>query len=306
MQKTPFFETDRLEFCADMRNKQFAALVACLALYAAGRICQIFPERFPSLFIVLLNVVPAALFAIVHGWMVYGRKGVFAFCSFCIGIGAVAEYLGLNTGFPFGHYFFTGLMGPKVFELPVLLALAYLGMGYASWTVALLILNAHQRPLGGARLAGVPVLASAAMVIWDVAMDPQWALVDGGWVWKDGGAYYGVPLSNFAGWFGAALVYYMAFAFWCRGRSLSPATVPNRVWSAGVALYALCAAGNALILRSPTSSALVSDATGKQWATMDILEASVLVSLLLMLPLAVTAWLRIREGPQSALADEGS
>ena len=32
-------------------------------------------------------------------------------------------------------------MGPKLFDLPILLALAYVGMGYLSWILALVILE---------------------------------------------------------------------------------------------------------------------------------------------------------------------
>jgi uncharacterized membrane protein len=287
-----------------MTSSQFRTLLACLALYAIGRICQIFPEHFPDLSIVLLNVVPPALFALVHGAIVYGRKGTLVFCGLCAGIGGLAECLSLQTGFPFGHYAFTGLMGPGPFHLPVLLVLAYLGIGYASWTVALLILNSAQRPLAGLRLVAAPVLASLTMLAWDLAMDPQWALIDQGWVWKDGGAYYGVPLSNFIGWLGTAVVYYSAFTLWCRKRALAPAAVPKHVWSAAVALYALCAFGNALTLRMPIAFPVVADATGKQWAAMDILKASALVSLLVMAPLALMAWLRLRGSSRSAQAEQ--
>jgi len=38
--------------------------------------------------------------------------------------------LGVRTGFPFGHYSFTNLMGPKLFAVPILLGLAYVGMAY--------------------------------------------------------------------------------------------------------------------------------------------------------------------------------
>jgi uncharacterized membrane protein len=51
------------------------------------------------------------------------------------------ESLSLRAGFPFGHYRFTNLMGPKLFDLPILLALAYVGMGYLSWILALVILE---------------------------------------------------------------------------------------------------------------------------------------------------------------------
>jgi hypothetical protein len=41
----------------------------------------------------------------------------------------------LRTGFPFGHYYFTDVMGPKIFQLPVLLLLhiSVSGMPPGTW-----------------------------------------------------------------------------------------------------------------------------------------------------------------------------
>jgi hypothetical protein len=39
---------------------------------------------------------------------------------------------------------------------------------------------------------------------------------------------------------------------------------------------------------------VVTDATGKQWLTADILAGCVAVSLLVMLPFALLAWFRLR------------
>ncbi len=278
-----------------MRKTSFAALVVCLALYAMGRICQLFADRLPALSIVVLHVVPPAVFALIHGSIVYGRRGILVFCGFCIAVGGAAELLSLRTGFPFGHYAFTGVMGPGPFHLPLMLVLAYVGIGYVSWTLSLLILGVCNQTLSGVRVAAAPLLASLIMVAWDLSMEADWLTVDRAWIWRDGGVYFGVPLSNFFGWFGMALVYYTAFALWCRARSVSPAAVPESVWRTAVAMYAICALGNPLLLRLPMAPAIVADATGKLWATTDILKAGTLVSLLVMMPLAVLAWLRLME-----------
>ena len=116
-------------------------LPSLLALYVAARVLQLFADRIPSLFIVSLHVVPAALFSLIHGSRVYGLRGILIFMALCLGIGSAFESLSLRTGFPFGHYAFTEVMGPKLFDLPILLALAYVGMGYVSWILGLTILG---------------------------------------------------------------------------------------------------------------------------------------------------------------------
>jgi uncharacterized membrane protein len=45
-----------------------------------------------------------------------------------------------------------------------------------------------------------PVIASFAMVFWDLAMDPTRATIQKLWIWEDSGGFFGVPLVNFLGW----------------------------------------------------------------------------------------------------------
>ena len=106
------------------------------------------------------------------------------------------ESVSLRTGFPFGYYKFTDLMGPKVFDLPILLALAYMGMGYLSWVLAVVILDCQNEPLSGRKIVLLPQAASFVMTAWDLSMDAVWADIDHAWVWRDGGSYYGVPLAT--------------------------------------------------------------------------------------------------------------
>jgi len=117
----------------------------------------------------------------------------------CLGIGTFFESLSLRTGFPFGHYEFTDLMGPKISGLPILLALAYAGMGYLSWIVGAALLGGATRPLSGRKAVLLPLVASFVVTAWDLSMEAVWADIDHGWIWRDGGSYYGVPISNFFG-----------------------------------------------------------------------------------------------------------
>jgi bisanhydrobacterioruberin hydratase len=100
------------------------------------------------------------------------------------------EYLGVATGFPYGRFFYGDALGPTVAGLvPFLLPLSYaplvVGAVAAAWG-------------GGSRL--LHVAYAALLLVWmDAILDPG-ATSLGFWVWPGGGAYYGVPPSNFAGW----------------------------------------------------------------------------------------------------------
>lgn len=264
-------------------------------LYVLARICQLYADRLPTLLIVILHVIPPAIFAIIHGSILYRLKGISIFAAFCLGFGGLAESISLRTGFPFGRYYFTDAMGPRILHVPVLLVLAYLGIGYVSWVLALLILGYLDEPINGVRIFALPLLASFIMLAWDLSMDPDWSTLDRVWIWQHGGPYFGVPLSNFFGWFLTAYIYYLAFALYCRAQPILAAPRTQTFWCTAILLYATCAVGNPLILRVPMAPPVVTDATGKQWLTADILGACTLMSLLLMTPIALLAWLRLRE-----------
>jgi uncharacterized membrane protein len=266
-----------------------------LLLYVLARICQLYADKLSILTIVMLHVVPPAVFALLHGSMLYRLKGILVFTTFCLGFGALFESISLRTGFPFGHYYFTDVMGPKVVNVPILLVLAYLGIGYLSWVLALLILGYVDKPLVGLRVIVLPLLASFIMVAWDVSMEPDWATLDRAWIWRSGGAYFGVPLSNFFGWYLTAYLFYQSFALYCSAKPAPSTPLSRSYWRTAVLFYGICAAGNLLIIRLPMAPPVVTDPSGRQWMTMSILGACMLMSLFVMGPIALLAWLRLKE-----------
>lgn len=270
------------------------AFVVCLLAYVCGRACQLLAGRLPSELIALSQVAPPAAFALVHGAITYRRRGILVFTACCLGVGALSESVSLSTGFPFGHYYFTDVMGPKVFGLPPLLVLAYLGMGYLSWILALIILGYRDQPLRGVRAFIAPLVASSIMLAWDVSMEPDWATIDRAWIWKDGGLYFGIPLTNFAGWLVTGYVYYQLFALYCRGTRAIPKISNPRHWQPAILFYGICAAANLLIAIAPMAPSVVTDASGVQWNTARIVLVCTAFSILGMLPIALAAWVRLR------------
>lgn len=108
------------------------------------------------------------------------------------------EALGTATGFPFGHYDYTAALQPQLLNVPILIAFAWLMMLPSSWAVAYLI---NGRRFGWRFVA----FTGLAMTAWDFFLDPQmvgWGL----WEWGTSGAYFGIPLVNFLGWFATAAV----------------------------------------------------------------------------------------------------
>jgi len=83
-------------------------------------------------------------------------------------------------------------------------------MIYPSWVTARALLRGAdmRRPAGMAALA---LVAAMIMTAWDTVMDPGMSAA-GNWVWEQGGAYFGVPLRNYAGWLLTTLLVYACAA----------------------------------------------------------------------------------------------
>lgn len=239
--------------------------------------------------VVALHVIPPAIFALIHGAMVYRLRGILVFLAICLIVGNSFENLGVLTGFPFGRYYFTDVMGPKLIQVPILLGLAYVGMGYLAWTLAGIITS--RNILGRSTVFTVPLLAAFIMVAWDLSMDPVWSSLVHGWIWRDGGAYFGVPVSNFLGWFLTVFVIYQLFALYLRS---APAFSSNHDYSyLAVIFYGVSAAGNLLVALPSAGPSFVTDAAGVQWRVTSITHVCALMSLFTMGPYTLLAGVRL-------------
>jgi putative membrane protein len=107
---------------------------------------------------------------------------------------ALVEQLGVRTGIPFGRYTYTSALQPQLAHVPVIVPMAWFGMGVPSREVAHAALGPASTPVR--RIA----LGAAAVTAWDLFLDPQ-MVGEGFWRWTRTGAYRGIPLLNFAGWF---------------------------------------------------------------------------------------------------------
>ena len=248
--------------------KTRAALWALIVLYAVARVLQVFSGVPPGLGVVALHVVPPLAFALLHGAATYGTRGILAFTAICLVVGNVAENVGVATGLPFGRYYFTDVMGPKLLHVPVLLGLAYIGMGYVSWTLAQMIVGPKRRVL-------LPLTAAAVMTTWDLSLDAVWSTILHAWIWTGGGAWFGVPLTNFGGWLLTTYLIYQWFAF----VAPQPRAFDGRT---PVAFYAISALGNCLLLIPLRHMTVVADPAGRVWQVSGIAAATIAVSLLML------------------------
>ncbi|MCZ2837333.1 carotenoid biosynthesis protein [Modestobacter sp. VKM Ac-2985] len=136
-------------------------------------------------------------------------RGVRTGAAVLVLVGVVAvlfEALGLRTGFPYGEYRYSDLLGPTLLGVPFLVPLAWLMMAWPSWVLAAR-LTSQIRP--GRRRAARVAVAAYVFAAWDVVLDPQ--LVQAGywrWTYPEPGlpGIPTVPLTNLVGWLLAGLV----------------------------------------------------------------------------------------------------
>ncbi|MGD8321525.1 MAG: carotenoid biosynthesis protein [Gemmatimonadota bacterium] len=119
------------------------------------------------------------------------------------GLAFLAEHVGTGTGFPFGGYGYTALLGPKLGgRVPVLIPLSWFFMALPSWLIV-------RRALPGSRIGRV-LLGALWLAAWDLALDPAMSYLTPYWRWEVTGAYYGMPWMNLPGWYATGLAIMLA------------------------------------------------------------------------------------------------
>lgn len=152
--------------------------------------------------------------ACLHGIKRYGAKNTFVFFMITWIVSLLFEALSIQTGFPFGHYHYAKLIGPRILDVPLVIMFAYFGMGYLSWILSTVITDLYTEKLRGANIFFIPLIATFIMVLWDLVMDPSSSTIGLLWIWRDGGPYYGVPLQNYFGWFFVVYIIMQLFSFY--------------------------------------------------------------------------------------------
>jgi putative membrane protein len=134
------------------------------------------------------------------------------------GIAWLSELSSIHTGFPYGSYYYIQTTREQelwVLGVPFMDSVSYVFLAYASYSLAVLLLS-PVRPAGTLVTVletrkirssrSTALLATVLFVYLDIIIDPV-ALQGSRWFlgqiygYPGGGAYFGVPLSNFAGWF---------------------------------------------------------------------------------------------------------
>jgi putative membrane protein len=121
-------------------------------------------------------------------------KNFFIFLIVSFLIGFFVEVAGVHTGRIFGEYAYSNVLGPRLFEVPLMIGV--------NWFLLLYTIGAFLSSLSFSKTTNV-ILGAALMTATDFFIEP-FAINYKLWEWTDTGK---VPLQNYAAWF--AISYFL-------------------------------------------------------------------------------------------------
>lgn len=160
---------------------------------------------------------------VLHCSSLLGSKKTVVFFAIAWSFGLVSEALGAARGLIFGPYYYNVpkfFFGLVPFKTPIAWAvIIYVAYALTNQFVFGAIGDRPSLKLTRLNAAGLIIVASAIggmiamnldMIIDPVSVSGQ----DPGWVWVGGGPFFGIPVSNFIGWFFVTFFAVLLFRFY--------------------------------------------------------------------------------------------
>ncbi len=115
-------------------------------------------------------------------------------------IGYTIELIGVKTGLIFGNYSYSYGLGPKLFDIPLMIGINWLILAYSFSTISNKISH---------NIVIQPVLAAIGMTTYDLIIEQVAGILEM-WHWENNS----IPIQNYIAWFAVALVmqYILRFA----------------------------------------------------------------------------------------------
>ena len=208
---------------------------------------SIYGAHFPPSITQLVTLL-AFLFAVLHSADRLGWKHSLLLLGLTFAVSLLFECVGVATGWIYGPYHYTDLLGPKFLGLvPLVIPAAWFMMMYPSFVITSRVIPRAWQ--GGFRWVGMAAMGATVMTAWDLVMDPL-MVVSGHWVWEVKGAYFGIPLQNYAGWWLTTFVTFALFLL-LGGASLAK-SARQSTWfdQLAIASYLIIGLSNILIVSS--------------------------------------------------------
>ncbi|MBD3165496.1 carotenoid biosynthesis protein [bacterium] len=167
-----------------------------LILLVVDRIAQRI-GRPPGMLFNALLVWAMFLTVLAHMGYTLGWTRALLFLAVTSIVPTAMEWVGTRWGIIFGRYRYTEKAGPTALPgIPWLIVVMWPVIIYPCLIAAHVVMHLVGLPYDAAAL----LLTALFATLIDLVLDPV-AVHDGLWQWEKGGKWYGVPRSNFEGWF---------------------------------------------------------------------------------------------------------
>jgi putative membrane protein len=195
------------------------------------------------------TVVLGYLLSVAHALLSRGVRAAAGLVATATLGGFAVEAVGVATGFPFGTYDYSGQLGPKVLGVPLIIPLAWTWMAWPAWLAALRLTT---------RKSGQIALAAVGLAAWDLFLDPQ-MVAEGYWTWRSPTPALpgvpGVPIGNYLGWLGFAILLMVALARFGGETIRTPRPGDAPILALWLWTYASSVLAHAVFLGLPASAA---------------------------------------------------
>lgn len=179
-------------------QRQRIVLLLLGFLYLVGVVCISTGFLKP----LVLSLTPVILLLTIASQLYFEGKEYNRVIPAAIIVGALgyaAEVLGVKGGWLFGHYVYGETLGPKLFEVPLMMAVNWMLLVHAA--VATMRQMFFAPFLAG--LAGAVIITAI-----DALIEPMAGPLDF-WHWENGV----IPMQNFLGWLGVGFVLSLGYGY---------------------------------------------------------------------------------------------
>ncbi|WP_275666788.1 carotenoid biosynthesis protein [Vibrio tubiashii] len=274
-----------------MKHRTYLFLLAITIVYIVYSFIRGYTDINISSIFTPLILLP---FAIIHGSMYCGVKKMSYFFLLVFIVSVFYESVSVSSGFPFGHYYYSDRLGTKIFDVPLAIMPTYFSLGYVSWFISMILLNQFDKPIPTVSKAIIiSLVASFVMVSWDVVMDPVNSLIKSLWVWTDRGVYFGVPLSNFFGWFLCVFTFYLPFTLWCYNDKVHLKQIPTHGYLYLPSIVYITIMSKYILCFLFKDSVDVTTLHGEVFSSKDVYGSVMLIGLFTMLPIGIQSIYKI-------------
>lgn len=192
---------------------------------------------------VTLNVGLGMALCLASSFLLFGWRFGLAALVVTYVLAWTAEELGVRTGFIFGKYHYTHVLGTKLGKVPYVIPIYWYLILYSGYVITALILRRGQAAARGVfNLLWRSLLVALVATSFDLVLDPYMVYKVKAWIWDgmrlDKG-YFGVPPHNYYGWICTAFVLALVLQ-WLHSRFGAIQGSPRTMLTilAPVALYA--------------------------------------------------------------------